>query len=277
MAEIKDVVAGYPLPKDLADWNRLNLQHYLYKEVFGYLLHPKIQHSQKSLSIADVGTGTGIWLFDLSSQFDASTELVGLDADISQVGAQEWLPQNMSLRQWDAFTDPPKDLQARFDIVNLRLFCYVIQDDPTVVLRNVIKLLKPGGYLQWCDVDVSSMHINTSRPDVSTESLQRMWDETIPKGSLLRPSWPRDLPQCFEKEGLLDVEADWQQGKRHTGIAMHWCNLPVHEMMVDKLRAANPEKASELHDLIQDVFTVSRKGAVYSFDRVVVIGRKALV
>lgn len=78
---------------------------------------------------------------DLSSQFDASTELVGLDADISQVGAQEWLPQNMSLRQWDAFTDPPKDLQARFDIVNLRLFCYVIQDDPTVVLRNVIKLL----------------------------------------------------------------------------------------------------------------------------------------
>lgn len=140
---------------------RLNLQHYLYKEVFGYILHPKIQRSQKSLSIADVGTGTGydpckiarnlffiltfkclrIWLLDLSSQLDASTELVGLDADISQVGAQEWLPENLSLREWNAFIDPPKDLQARFDIVNLRLFCYVIQDDPTVVLRNVIKLL----------------------------------------------------------------------------------------------------------------------------------------
>ncbi|KAI4595502.1 hypothetical protein KJ359_006848 [Pestalotiopsis sp. 9143b] len=110
MAEIKDVVAGYPLPKDLADWNR-------------------------------------IWLLDLSSQVDASTELVGLDADISQVGAQEWLPQNMSLREWNAFTDPPKDLQAKFDIVNLRLFCYVIQDDPTIVLRNVIKLLSK--YMPW--------------------------------------------------------------------------------------------------------------------------------
>lgn len=40
--------------------DRLNLQHYLWKDQTGYLLHPSISLSgAENLRIADVGTGTG--------------------------------------------------------------------------------------------------------------------------------------------------------------------------------------------------------------------------
>lgn len=275
MAQVEDIVVGdYPLARDLVDFNRLNLQHYLYKDIFGYLIHPKIPRSQKSLKIADVATGTGVWLLDVSSQLDASAELVGFDTDITQVGPREWLPDNMSLREWDVFTEPPDELVGTFHIVNLRLFCYVLEDDPTFVLRNVAKLLKPGGYLQWCEVDVSSMRIHTSSPDVPTVNLRALWDETIPKGTRMMPGWAKDLPRVFRDEGFVGVEADWRQGKNHTGIAMHFCNLPVHEMVVAKLRPGNPQKASEIHEVFQKAFAESRRGATYLLDRVVVIGQK---
>lgn len=38
---------------------RLNLQHSLWTQMFGYLLHPDIDTTNKDLKIADVGTGTG--------------------------------------------------------------------------------------------------------------------------------------------------------------------------------------------------------------------------
>ena len=40
--------------------DRLNLQHYLWKDQIGYLLHPSIPLSEiENPKIADVGTGTG--------------------------------------------------------------------------------------------------------------------------------------------------------------------------------------------------------------------------
>lgn len=41
------------------DLLRLNLQHFLWRESLGYLLHPDIVIPEKGLKIADVGTGTG--------------------------------------------------------------------------------------------------------------------------------------------------------------------------------------------------------------------------
>ena len=46
---------GSTLSMDL----RLNLQHHLWKDIFGYSLSPKIPRDKKFLKVADVGTGTG--------------------------------------------------------------------------------------------------------------------------------------------------------------------------------------------------------------------------
>jgi hypothetical protein len=286
---------------------RLNLQHYIWKDMFGYSLHPTIPRDQKSLKVADVGTGTGythlhqnnmeptltvsrIWLLDLLPQLDPSTELVGIDADITQVGPREWLPENLTLRQWSVFTDVPDDLVGAFDIVNLRLFAFVIEDDATPILRKLKKLLsefplcaiemrtdtspEPGGYLQWCEVDVLSFRINTASPDVSTHYLVQLWEQTMPKEARLFPTWVKGLPESLRNEGFLDIITDWQAQKGHTGIAMHWCNLPIHEMLIDRLRESDPEKSSKIRALMESVSVESRKGAMYAFDRLVVVGQK---
>lgn len=49
----------FPLPADICI-SRLNLQHYLWKDVLGYNIHPGIPiHDKEDFCIADIGTGTG--------------------------------------------------------------------------------------------------------------------------------------------------------------------------------------------------------------------------
>ncbi|KAJ5657976.1 uncharacterized protein N7484_001625 [Penicillium longicatenatum] len=273
MSEVKNAVEEYPLSRDYVDFNRLNLQHYILKDMFGYSLHPKIPRTQKSLKIADVGTGTGIWLLDLLSQLNPSTELVGIDIDITQVGPREWLPDNLTLRQWNVFTDVPDDLVGAFDIVHLRHFAFVIEEDTTPILQKLKKLLKPGGYLQWCEVDVPSFRINTASPSVSTNGLVELWEQTMPKETRLFPKWVKMLPESFRNEGFLDVTTDWHDQRGHIGIAMHWCNLPIHEMLADRPRSSKTEKSSMIA-MMETASVESRKGAMYAFDRVVVVGQK---
>ncbi|KAI9693524.1 MAG: hypothetical protein M1820_009176 [Bogoriella megaspora] len=300
MVEDKEILKEYPLTQDYIDFNRytrlhlsssvrllqnafaltdhhiyrLNLQHYLWRDLFGYTLHPKIPCKQQSLKVADVGTGTGIWLLDLSARLDPSTEFLGLDTNISQVGPQEWLPTNMKLQQWDASTEVPHDLIEQFDIVHLRLFGFIIRDDPRIIMRSLIKMLKPGGYLQWSEADVESWHIKTVSPDVPTDALTALWRQSVPEGSRLLPTWVKGLPNAFEAEGLLDVEADWREGEPHTTLAIHWCNLHLYEMIARKLRPTNPEKANEIEGLLLRAAAESRKGGMFSFKRVNVVGRK---
>jgi hypothetical protein len=237
-------------------------------------------------------TVSRIWLLDLLPQLDPSTELVGIDADITQVGPREWLPENLTLRQWSVFTAVPDDLVGAFDIVNLRLFAFVIEDDATLILRKLKKLLsefrpstiemrtdtspEPGGYLQWCDVDVLSFRINTASSNVSTHHLEQLWEQTMPKEAGLFPAWVKGLPESFENEGFLDITTDWQAQKGHTGIAMHWCNLPIHDMLADRLRKSDPEKSPNIREVMEAASVESRKGAMYAFDRLVVVGQKPL-
>ena len=91
--------------------SRLNLQHYLWKQQQGYLIHPAISCIQeKSLKIADIGAGTGIWLLDLSEQLPSTVQLDGFDIDVSQCPPRAWLPSNVAMRKLDIHDEIPKEL-----------------------------------------------------------------------------------------------------------------------------------------------------------------------
>src|SRR5258708_30028210 len=64
----------YALPKDLAEVNRLDFQHYIYRHVLrGNFLVPL----HESAAILDVAAGTGIWGKEIAQQFPL-TRVVGL-------------------------------------------------------------------------------------------------------------------------------------------------------------------------------------------------------
>jgi hypothetical protein len=90
------------------------LQHYLWKQRQGFLVHPSIPIHTGSLKIADIGTGTGIWLLDLASTIPSSTQLHGFDVDLSQCPPKEWLPSNVSMQLLNIYEEVPEELQEQY-------------------------------------------------------------------------------------------------------------------------------------------------------------------
>ena len=82
-----------------------------------------------------------IWLIDVCRQLP-SARLDGFDVSTAQYPPKEWLPSNISLQTLDVFAPIPKDLQNKYDVVNVRLFLAVVKNnDPSPILRNLMKML----------------------------------------------------------------------------------------------------------------------------------------
>ncbi|RYC61395.1 hypothetical protein CHU98_g4820 [Xylaria longipes] len=176
---------GYRLGRSYLAASRLNLQHFMYKDAQGFLLHPVIQadlhHKQEekqngskdSLRVADLATGTAIWLFDLIK----SPEVSGLDVqfqgfDISRAlfPHSSWLPKNIVLSTSNLLEEPPRSLHGQFDAVHLRLVLSLIRSgSPKPIIQHAKMLLKPGGYLQWDELDPFN-HFDVLTPESRTNA-----------------------------------------------------------------------------------------------------------
>ncbi|KAF6232186.1 hypothetical protein HO173_009569 [Letharia columbiana] len=197
-----------PTTRAYASTARLNLQHYLWKDQTGYLLHPSIPLSGiENLKIADVGTGTGIWLLDLARTLPPTAQLDGFDIDISDCPPEQWLPRNVRMRHLDALGEIPEHLAGKYDIVQLRLFQVVVKDnDPGPLLRNMVKMLKPGGHLQWGEYDMTTHTTIKASPSLSTTALDAIpaFVQGFKKrdGRVGVQNWIPHLPQTFLTHSL---------------------------------------------------------------------------
>ena len=115
------------LPRDSSETERLRVQHqFLLALVNGHLIHPSIP--RKALrTVADVGTGTGIWLQELAKDFDGkhNPEFVGFD--ISQQLFPPDKPSNQDFIVHDMTRPFPNKYLEHFDLVNLRLLSYALK------------------------------------------------------------------------------------------------------------------------------------------------------
>ena len=193
-----------------------------------YMLNPKIPASSPGLAIADVGTGTGVWLFEVGQRLpEPASILCGIDISDAQFPHHEWLPQGAHFRQCDALDPdgPPINLDGKFDIVHLRLGISMVKDNnPTNLIRFCSKLLKPGGHIQWDEMEPPTVKVgsyNGSAVEGMNAIMKMCYDQ--------RPSsWMSILPQWLEKEGSFRViEVDervippWHRGWHID----NWCML----------------------------------------------------
>lgn len=85
---------------------------------------------------------TSIWLTDLAKSLPESVQLDGLDVSFDATPPSEWLPSNLTLRQWDVKTDIPEELIGVYDIVHIRNFLFVLQNhEISHVLGNLVKMI----------------------------------------------------------------------------------------------------------------------------------------
>ncbi len=251
---------------------RLNYQFYLWKESLQFNVHPSIPIPKHNACIADIGTGTAIWLLDLARELPAA-HLDGFDISLAQVPPKQWLPKNVKLRTWNALDEVPNDLAGQHDIVHARLLAIAVDNsDPRPLLHNLIKILKPGGYLQWDELDFSNAHVKTADGSLQSPALEELRKTIYSQG---RQDWTVQLAEIAGDEGLLDAKL-YRYGDR---IELARFNSEQYLLVMDefatRLATINKEEASKLYRILQDAYKESSQGAALSMPKVVCVARKA--
>ncbi|KAH7405890.1 S-adenosyl-L-methionine-dependent methyltransferase [Phaeosphaeria sp. MPI-PUGE-AT-0046c] len=203
----------YWLGRASEEQKRLLKQHGVWTKAIGYSLHPSIASKlPQDARIADVATGTGIWLKDLAAVSPPTHTFHGYDISSDQYLPKESLPKNVSLGFLDFKKPIPAELQGTFDLVNIRLI--IISMGPFEIwqetLKNVITLLKPGGCITWTDGNFLIARgfrgaAATSTPGHALTAGQTQLNSTLRKRFGF--SFP-DFGELFRSAGLQHVEED---------------------------------------------------------------------
>ncbi|KAI0388601.1 S-adenosyl-L-methionine-dependent methyltransferase [Xylariaceae sp. FL0594] len=252
----------YMFNRNYVDNNRINLQHYQWVELFGYHLHPSIP-TDSPLRVA-------------ARRLDPASKLEGFDISLEAVPPKKWLPDNVSFDIWDIRKPVPEHLVGVYDVVNIRLLAFFLRDEEVPsALERVVRMLKPGDYLQWSEGDVPSFPIMKTDPSNKEEALLRLFKISAIQDPRLRPTWVAQLPDLFAKSGggeLDDIQVDIRNAAGHAALAMHECNLMLHEPLAITL--GNKTLQKELVQLMPEVAKETRDGACWAFTRLMVVGRK---
>ena len=264
---------GYLMNRSHLAACRLNLQHYLWKQSLDFSIHPSIPITQDSV-IADIATGTGMWLMDVARELPKA-QLDGLDLDLKQAPHSQWLPHSIKMRQWDIFEDVPKDLIGKYDFVHVRLLVLVIsQDDSQAVIRKLVKMLKPGGYLQWDDLNCRDMCVKKVDPSVQALALERLREMCWSNG---RHDWLLQLSQSITNEGMEEACLHFFGDSTDLIRAYNEQHLmTMDEFALSLLRIGKKEEALRFYKIVKDSYQESLTGAALCIPRIICIGRKLI-
>ncbi|KAL5603990.1 hypothetical protein FOVSG1_006740 [Fusarium oxysporum f. sp. vasinfectum] len=137
-----------------AEANRLTYQHagslILTKTLLPSSIRSYLSSLTSPLAVADIGTGTGVWLCDLAPELPSDAHLDGYDVDQSKFLSPQDLPPNVKLSFGNILDPFPPELLGKYDLVHVRLLMFALKADqwlPTAA--NLRTLLKPDGYLMW--------------------------------------------------------------------------------------------------------------------------------
>ncbi|KAI4167151.1 MAG: hypothetical protein LQ348_007715 [Seirophora lacunosa] len=191
----------YLLNGDILAPTHHNALHYLWKRELRDLLSHHIPEPGQHSTIADVGTCTGVWLLEYATTHP-DAKCVGLDKNIGALPPRAWLPSNVSVGCWNLREEPPASLCAQFDIVRIHALAHFVMNDAAQGIRNIAMLLKPGGYLQWEEIDHSRAHPVAVHHTVMTDAVVRM-DWSIKKTGA--GAWLRKLGALLMENGFRDL------------------------------------------------------------------------
>lgn len=249
----------YPLNRDFLASSRLHLQHHVWISSLGYLLHPSIP-LKESLSISDIGCGTGIWSLDFAKQLPSGGKIEAFDLSPAQFPPKGWWPGNVTFNELDIFQPIPPNLVGKFDVVCLRHFICVVQSgDPIPLLSALLKLLKPGGYLQWQEWNIQTNSLAFADSEDAAENVapkMKAYMDSIrgPDSLQSQASWVEDFHTRFGSVGadLVAHERHWT-AKEAMMLKQELGFLGGHEW-ADNLRARDPAsvEAAKLEKLVNE-------------------------
>ena len=83
-----------------------------------------------------------IFLAELASELPTTAVLDGFDISAGQYPPLNWYPKNVTLSTLDIFQPVPEELKGKYDVVHLRFFmCVANDDDVQVVVNHLAEML----------------------------------------------------------------------------------------------------------------------------------------
>lgn len=165
--------------------------------------------------------------------------------------------------------------------MHIQLFQLEIQNrEPGPIIQNLIRMLKPGGWISWDEYDYSQWRIihTSDKSNIEINDLTTLLDYVGTIGGT-RPSWaldfwPARLPQIFETNGLIDIVEDRRpfpdellQSQLDTAL------MASEEVSYSAMDSLGGERGDKARDLIAKCFR-NRSNTTYNVDRLTVIGRR---
>ncbi|KAJ5824921.1 hypothetical protein N7447_007261 [Penicillium robsamsonii] len=197
------------MQRDSTEAQRLDEQFDLLTENIGYLLHPSVRDKMHPHArVADIATGTAAFLRDLAHDWPDAI-LHGYDISTSLYPPARTLPRNVTLHLLDARKDVPVNLYGQYDIVHVRLIAAgLTAPEWGRAVRNLSRLLKPGGAIQWEECDFTNVRHLPGQPDSTTDAASAMG---LMYMTAMKPrfdyGWNR-LATEMRAAGLVDVHTE---------------------------------------------------------------------
>ncbi|KAL4749333.1 hypothetical protein BDW72DRAFT_214136 [Aspergillus terricola var. indicus] len=192
----------YPLARDEAESRRLNEQHKLLVDFTEGLIDSSVP-LEKFTAVADVATGTGIWLWDVQKLLvdrvgESPRCFHGFDISPAQFPP---VAEGIELTVQDIFKPFPVEHHNRYDLVNVRLLVTAFpESEYEKAVQNLLTILKPGGYLQWGDMDLSATATDNPRVAPASDT----WLKFCSLNNLSQCA-PKAIQKAYEDAGLLNI------------------------------------------------------------------------
>ncbi|KIY02347.1 uncharacterized protein Z520_02485 [Fonsecaea multimorphosa CBS 102226] len=273
---------GYFFSRNFLSSARLTAQHFLWIPKNGFLLHPAVEQRLSQVAtpeVVDVATGNGIVALTLAHDHPNS-KVVALDISDEQYPHAWTRPANIEFGSWN-FLDPvPEQFWERFDVVHIRAVCSsLFGRDKAEILEKLIKMLKPGGYLQWHECCSNMIGVLDEHSSLNHSSELTDYFEVLDRytGGLSSARQFDDLDKVFKDKGLVDVEKRVSKVVPH--LLKHETDLILmsnHEVM-GTLRRRNehaPEVMRELEEAQAKMSAEVASGKCFIYLMAVFVGRK---
>jgi SAM-dependent methyltransferase len=259
-------------------------------KTLGFLIHPNIPLLSSTLKIADIGTGTGIWLLDVAKNLPQTCQLTGFDVSSSAFPPSETLPPNVTFKIQEMLLPFPASEIGTYDIVAVRFVSVATtRTEWARAIRNLITLLKPGGWLQW--IDSCNFALYNSVAGTSRKACQEIYDglepfrskDDIVIGMMMREAKNVRREDVFQEIGLVDVHEDVfstdrlqdpelklrDKGTRNALVCFLQCLTDLLGVEGSGWSIERIEKVKE--EAMREV----DKGVYHTLDQVCIVGRKA--
>lgn len=272
------------MPRDKTESIRLEHQHRLIIQNTGFVLHPTIAANlPEGARIAEIATGTGIWMRDVAATAPSSWTFTGFDLSDAQFPPADQRGGH-SYQILNILEPLPKVLDSTFDAVHIRyLICALSSKDWITVAQNILKLLKPGGYLQWFESDFPRLKALQSTATQTMESTKTMlhafmtlqWENDVALIDGVNP----ELRKNVAKAGFVDVREDViasdraaETRKEHTLIGLQAVSAGTLIKMKQQGKWVHDEQW--VHDMYKKAVEEMEGGVYVRWDMHVITGRK---